>query len=268
MIRRYLSRPQFIIVAAIVVAAQFIPLPYVVLQPGPTYNLLGKALVLPVGLDKSAPAPSQSQSPTRSQLLATTVYVTNPAARIYAPQLLVAWLNGQMAVYPRDIIYPKSESAKQTLAAGKAEMTNSEADAISAAANFIDGLSPDSTGASQSIAKELRNAPIKFSLQETGGPSAGLGFALSLVDRTIAPTLIGSRIVAATGTIDRQGVVGAIGGIDQKLSGAARAGATLFLLPRDNCADITRVPHGLRLAPVSSLGEAVHVLSGALATHC
>jgi len=263
MIRRYLSRPQFIIVAAIVVAAQFIPLPYVVLQPGPTYNLLGKALVLPVGLDKSAPAPSQSQSPTRSQLLATTVYVTNPAARIYAPQLLVAWLNGQMAVYPRDIIYPKSESAKQTLAAGRAEMTNSEADAISAAANFIDGLH-----ASQSIAKELRNAPIKFSLQETGGPSAGLGFALSLVDRTIAPTLIGSRIVAATGTIDRQGVVGAIGGIDQKLSGAARAGATLFLLPRDNCADITRVPHGLRLAPVSSLGEAVHVLSGALATHC
>ena len=263
MIRRYLSRPQFIIVAAIVVAAQFIPLPYVVLQPGPTYNLLGKALVLPAGLDKSAPAPSQSQSPTRSQLLATTVYVTNPAARIYAPQLLVAWLNGQMAVYPRDIIYPKSESAKQTLAAGKAEMTNSEADAISAAANFIEGLH-----ASESIAKELRNAPIKFSLQETGGPSAGLGFALSLVDRTIAPTLIGSRIVAATGTIDRQGVVGAIGGIDQKLSGAARAGATLFLLPRDNCADITRVPHGLRLAPVSSLGEAVHVLSGALATHC
>ena len=263
MIRRYLSRPQFIIVAAIVVAAQFIPLPYVVLQPGPTYNLLGKALVLPAGLDKSAPAPSQSQSPTRSQLLATTVYVTNPAARIYAPQLLVAWLNGQMAVYPRDIIYPKSESAKQTLAAGRAEMTNSESDAISAAANFIDGLH-----ASQSIAKELRNAPIKFSLQETGGPSAGLGFALSLVDRTIAPTLIGSRIVAATGTIDRQGVVGAIGGIDQKLSGAARAGATLFLLPRDNCADITRVPHGLRLAPVSSLGEAVHVLSGALATHC
>ena len=263
MIRRYLSRPQFIIVAAIVVAAQFIPLPYVVLQPGPTYNLLGKALVLPAGLDKSAPAPSQSQSPTRSQLLATTVYVTNPAARIYAPQLLVAWLNGQMAVYPRDIIYPKSESAKQTLAAGRAEMTNSEADAISAAANFIDGLH-----ASQSIAKELRNAPIKFSLQETGGPSAGLGFALSLVDRTIAPTLIGSRIVAATGTIDRQGVVGAIGGIDQKLSGAARTGATLFLLPRENCADITRVPHGLRLAPVSSLGEAVHVLSGALSTHC
>ena len=261
MIRRYLSRPQFIIVAAIVVAAQFIPLPYVVLQPGPTYNLLGKALVLPVGLDKSAPAQSQSQS--QSQLLATTVYVTNPSARMYAPQLLVAWLNGQMAVYPRDIIYPKSESAKQTLAAGKAEMTNSEADAISAAANFIDSLH-----ASESIATELRNAPIKFSLQETGGPSAGLGFALSLVDRTIAPTLIGSRIVAATGTIDRQGVVGAIGGIDQKLSGAARAGATLFLLPRDNCADITRVPHGLRLAPVSSLGEAVHVLSGALATHC
>ena len=120
MIRRYLSRPQFIIVAAIVVAAQFIPLPYVVLQPGPTYNLLGKALVLPVGLDKSAPAQSQSQS--QSQLLATTVYVTNPAAHIYAPQLLVAWLNGQMAVYPRDIIYPKSESAKQTLAAGRAEM--------------------------------------------------------------------------------------------------------------------------------------------------
>jgi len=264
MIRSYLSRPQLLIVAAIVVAAQFIPLPFVVLQPGPTYNLLGKALTLPADL----------QQPTPGQLLATTVYVTNPSARIYAPQLLVAWVNGQMAVYPRDVIYPKNESSKATLAAGKAEMTSSESVAISAAANFIASL-PNVPNASalntvntQALSDRLRKAEIKFSLQETGGPSAGLGFALSLLDRIIDPALIGHRTVAATGTITAHGDVGAIGGIDQKLSGAARSGASLFLLPRENCVDITRVPRGLRLAPVSSLGEAVHVLSGALVTHC
>jgi len=257
MIRRYLSRPQFIIVAAIVVAAQFIPLPFVVLQPGPTYNLLGKALTLPVGL-------TAGSSENSGQLLATTVYVTNPSARIFAPQLLVAWANGQMAVYPREVIYPKSESAKQTMAAGKAEMTSSEASAISAAANFISTL-PSNKSA---LANQLRSAKIKFSLQETGGPSAGLGFALSLIDRIVDPALISNRTVAATGTITPDGAVGAIGGIDQKLSGAARSGATLFLLPRENCVDISRVPHGLQLAPVSSLSEAVHVLSGAISTHC
>ena len=257
MIRRYFSRPQFIIVAAIVIAAQFIPLPFVVLQPGPTYNLLGKALTLPAGLTTGTGAAS-------GQLLATTVYVTNPSARVFAPQLLVAWANGQMAVYPREVIYPKNESSNQTLAAGKAEMTTSEGAAINAAAHFISSL----PGNRSLLADQLRHSHIKFSLQETGGPSAGLGFALSLVDRLIDPTLMAGRIVAATGTITSDGTVGAIGGIDQKLSGAARSGATLFVLPRENCADITRVPHGLQLAPVSSLGEAVHVLSGAISTHC
>jgi len=226
------------------------------LQPGPTYNLLGSALHLPADL--------QTASRDPGALLATTVYVTNPAARIYAPQLLVAWANGQMAVYPRNVIYPKNVTAKQTVAAGKAEMTTSEADAISAAANFIQAGAVNS----QELASKLRIAHITFSLQETGGPSAGLGFALTLIDRVVAPTLIGHRTVAATGTINALGVVGPIGGIDQKLGGAAKAGATLFLLPRENCADITRIPHGLQLAPVSSLGEAVHVLSGAISTHC
>jgi PDZ domain-containing protein len=70
-----------------------------------------------------------------------------------------------------------------------------------------------------------------------GGPSAGLMFSLAIYDTLTPDSLTGGHDIAGTGTIASDGTVGPIGGIEQKIAGARRDGAELFLVPRDNCAD-------------------------------
>ena len=102
---------------------------------------------------------------------------------------------------------------------------------------------------------------VEISLRDVGGPSAGLMFALGIVDKLTPGALTGGRYVAGTGTIDDEGHVGAIGGIPQKMVGAADAGATDFLVPADNCQEAVRTaPDGLRLVKVESLATAVDAL--------
>ncbi len=72
---------------------------------------------------------------------------------------------------------------------------------------------------------------------EIGGPSAGLIFSLGVYDTLTPGSLTGGTDVAGTGTIDQDGRVGPIGGIQQKIVAAAAAGAQIFLVPADNCAD-------------------------------
>lgn len=103
--------------------------------------------------------------------------------------------------------------------------------------------------------------PITFSLDNVGGPSAGMMFSLAIVDMLTPGPLTGGSHVAGTGTIDPEGVVGPIGGITQKLKGAKRAGATLFLAPKDNCDAVAgNEPAGLTVVPVGTLGEARDVV--------
>ena len=73
--------------------------------------------------------------------------------------------------------------------------------------------------------------PIDFTLEDIGGPSAGLMFATGIVDKLTADDLAAGEHIAGTGTIEPDGTVGPIGGIRQKLAGARAAGATLFLMP-------------------------------------
>jgi PDZ domain-containing protein len=99
---------------------------------------------------------------------------------------------------------------------------------------------------------------VRISLKDVGGPSAGLMFALGIVDKLTPGSLTGGAYVAGTGTIDDHGNVGPIGGITQKMIGAKRAGATIFLAPADNCAEAaSTVPNGLRLVRTTSLTSAV-----------
>lgn len=98
---------------------------------------------------------------------------------------------------------------------------------------------------------------VKFNIEGVGGPSAGLIFALGIVEKLTEEDLLRGRKIAGTGTITASGKVGAIGGIEEKMIGAARSGATIFLAPRDNCLDIRHVPKGLKVIPVSTLSEAV-----------
>jgi Lon-like protease len=99
---------------------------------------------------------------------------------------------------------------------------------------------------------------VKIGLKDVGGPSAGLMFALGIVDKLTPGSLTGGAFVAGTGTIDDNGLVGPIGGIAQKMIAARRAGATVFLAPSGDCAEaISTVPNGLRLVRATSLASAI-----------
>ena len=104
------------------------------------------------------------------------------------------------------------------------------------------------------------NSPIKvtISLQDVGGPSAGLMFALGIIDKLTPGSLTGGRHIAGTGEITDEGKVGPIGGIAEKMIGARRKGATVFLVPADNCADAKASrPSGLQLIRAATLQQAL-----------
>lgn len=103
---------------------------------------------------------------------------------------------------------------------------------------------------------------LKIELDRIGGPSAGLMFALGIIDKLTPDDLTGGLVIAGTGTIDDEGRVGAIGGIPQKLIGAREAGAEVFLVPAENCAEAVRNPQpGLLLVKVATLEEALAALA-------
>jgi len=117
--------------------------------------------------------------------------------------------------------------------------------------------------------------PIQVSIdtENIGGPSAGMMFALSIYDKLTQGDLTGGRRVAGTGQITEDGSVMPIGGIVEKLIGARRQGATVFLLPRGNCDEASaHPPRGLRLVPISNVREAVAFLESKPGTspepHC
>lgn len=93
--------------------------------------------------------------------------------------------------------------------------------------------------------------------EEIGGPSAGLVFALGIIDKLTPGALTDGAYVAGTGTIDADGVVGPIGGIQQKVVGARQAGATVFLVPAADCPGaVTADVDGIRLVRVETLADA------------
>lgn len=105
------------------------------------------------------------------------------------------------------------------------------------------------------------NFAITITLADVGGPSAGLMFALAIVDKLTTGALGGNTFVAGTGEISSEGQVGPIGGIPLKMIRAREAGASVFLVPTDNCAEaVQRAPKGLRLVRVGTLSDAVHAL--------
>ncbi len=101
--------------------------------------------------------------------------------------------------------------------------------------------------------------PVSVNIDpDIGGPSAGMIFALGIYDTLTEGSLTGGGAVAGTGTIDLDGAVGPIGGIQQKIAGAERDGAELFLVPADNCADAAQVDDGApRLVRVETFEDAL-----------
>lgn len=98
---------------------------------------------------------------------------------------------------------------------------------------------------------------VKFGLENVGGPSAGMMFALAIVDQLTEGEMTGGKHFAGTGAITVEGQVQPIGGIAQKMVGAKGNGAQVFLAPEANCPDVVgRVPAGLDVVKVATLEEA------------
>jgi PDZ domain-containing protein len=106
--------------------------------------------------------------------------------------------------------------------------------------------------------------PVKVTIEtenNIGGPSAGLMFTLSIIDKLTAEDLTAGRRIAGTGAIDLDGGVGAVGGVAEKLIAVDRQGVDTFLIPAENCDSVRgRVPAGLRLVKVSTINEALRFL--------
>jgi Lon-like protease len=106
---------------------------------------------------------------------------------------------------------------------------------------------------------------VRFEVGQVGGPSAGLMFALSVVDLLTEEDLTGGAVVAGTGSIDAEGDVGAIGGVRQKLSASADrpdAPVDVFLVPEGNLEDArgAAVAAEVIVVPVGHLDDAVAAL--------
>lgn len=89
------------------------------------------------------------------------------------------------------------------------------------------------------------------------GPSAGVVFALAIYDLITPDDLLAGRQVAGTGSITPEGTVQPIGGIQEKINGAQRAGAEIFLVPAGNCQDLAGVQTSMELVKVATLRDAI-----------
>lgn len=103
--------------------------------------------------------------------------------------------------------------------------------------------------------------PVEVDQGRIGGPSAGLMIALTVFDLADPGDLTAGRRIAGTGTIDLDGEVGPVGGVDAKVVAAREAGATVFLVPEYE-ASLAREVAGddLDVLPVANLDDAIAAL--------
>ncbi|HET7127761.1 MAG TPA: PDZ domain-containing protein [Gaiellaceae bacterium] len=102
---------------------------------------------------------------------------------------------------------------------------------------------------------------VRINAGDVGGPSAGLAFALDILEE-LGRNVVHGHKIAATGEILPDGSVGPIGGIKQKTIGARDAHVDAFLVPAgDNARDARRYAHGLRIIAVKSFPQALRALA-------
>jgi len=233
-------------VVALLATAAFAPLPFSVARPGMTADVLGE--------NRGAPVITISGAPTRDtsgELRMTTIEATSPDTRVSLGDVVDSWFTTDRAVMPRDSVYPSGGDVKEIERHNEQQMRESQNTATRAALRYL----------------KLDDDKIKVSLElaDVGGPSAGLLFSLGIIDQLDGDgsggDLTGGRVIAGTGTIDAEGTVGAVGGVALKTQAAHRDGATVFLVPKAECADAkAELPKGLRLVPVTTLKGAVDSL--------
>ncbi|MFQ5425567.1 MAG: PDZ domain-containing protein [Gaiellales bacterium] len=105
--------------------------------------------------------------------------------------------------------------------------------------------------------------PVEIDTGNVGGPSAGLAFALDVVDE-LGTDLDRGRTVVATGELGIDGTVTAVGGVKQKTFSARDVDADIFIVPKDRNNDETALEHAgdVEIIAVETFGEAVEALTG------
>ena len=334
-----------IAVVAAALAAALLPVPYVVLSPGPTLNTLGKT---PDGKPLIQIAGHPVSRTSGNLNMVTVDYQGGPGNEINIFTALRAWLAPHDAVVPQQEIFGTNQSVQQVQQQDVVQMTNSQQNATAAALTVlhirfqtfvqvaateqgmpasqvlragdvitaVDGVPIDlatvgtqirshpagsllrltvrRNGKTMQLKVRSVKAPgpngkpepqigvqitpqykfpfdVKFSVGAIGGPSAGMMFALGIIDKLGHMDLTGGRFIAGTGALgspDPNAAVQPIGGIQQKMAGARAEGATVFLSPAANCSDaLSARPAGMKLIKVSTLSGAVRDLEALKAGH-
>ncbi|MGX1546324.1 S16 family serine protease [Streptomyces adustus] len=233
-------------VVALLATAVFAPLPFSIAQPGMTADVLGKNQGTQVITVSGAPVRG-----TSGQLRMTTIEATGPDTSVSLSQVIDGWFAKDRAIMPRDAVYPGGGNTKEIEQHNTEQMKQSQDAATEAALGYLHLTD--------------KNVKVTLKLADVGGPSAGLLFSLGIVDKLdgngSGGDLTGGRTVAGTGTITADGQVGAVGGVGLKTQAARRDGATVFLVPKDECTDAeSQLPTGLRLVPVTTLKGAISSL--------
>lgn len=244
--------------------ATIAPLPFAIVLPGSAQNIF-KDVITIKELDNY---------PATGRIDLMSIRVTNPDTWIFGPEVIYSWLDADRAVYPKSAIYPPGTSSEEESKQAKADMAGSQNKAIAASINYLQShpeiMSPLDNGVTEitsplSVIAEKRAAAldakkIKFKVDETGGPSGGLAFSIALVELLTQKDVLQGRHVAATGTISIRGVVGPIGGINEKIASARKVGATIFFAPVENAEEIAHTPAGITVITVATLAQAISYL--------
>ena len=325
--------------AAIIIGLSFFPAPYVIDNPGPTYDTLGSVSVGEEQMELILISGEDTYDSSGSLLLTTVTRSGNPESLPGWLDVLQGWFDPTRTVIPVDVAYPPGISVEQNREAAAIEMENSQQEAVAAALDYLgiaytsrmvvsqaleggpsEGvLLPgdvilEANGMSVETVSRLRDMiadsgvidpmtitllrdgatldvqvlprmsegeqrvpmigillsgtydfplDVDIALENVGGPSAGLMFALGIIEKLTAEDITEGLVIAGTGTIDAQGVVGPVGGIRHKMHGALEDGASWFLAPAANCPDLVgHVPDGLQVIPVENLEDAIIALEG------
>jgi Lon-like protease len=112
----------------------------------------------------------------------------------------------------------------------------------------------------QTVIHEQFPFDVRIDTRRVGGPSAGLAFTLAVIDALTPGDLTGGKRVAVTGSIQPDGTVGIVGGVDQKAVTASNAGVKLMLVPVGEAKDARAHADGVRVVAVRTIDDALRAL--------
>ena len=181
--------------AVLCVLVLIAPSAYVVQEPGPTQDVLGKVEGKQV-IDVSGVKTHKDSG----KLLLVTVNASGvPGYPVTNAQALLAWANPKAMVIPQEAVFPVGQSAKDYAKESNKEMSSSQNAAATAAKRFLKAHGYDVSG-----------MKVSMHVDDIGGPSAGMMYTLGLIDKVTGEQLSGGKTIAGTGTMNAKGKVGAV----------------------------------------------------------